>query len=806
MNYKYILWISLILLVNLKVFSQSNQGGHITGVIIENDTHKPVQFANIGLFTTKDSSMFKGTMTDENGQFYFEAITANNYYIQVSCLGFESLILPNVVLTQSSKNEDLGTRYLSVSSIVLSDVSVATNKSMHNNSIDRKVFNVDQDILSQTGSVSDILQNIPSLSVDIDGTVALRGSSNVTFFINGKPSTLINKNSAMVLQQIPSNTIERIEVITNPSAKYKPDGVGGIINIVLKKERQKGVNGMLLANAGNSDRYNAGVSLNYNSGKINVFGNYGLKLNSKPRLSTDYRINRDLLSNVVNYYNSESNSNSKPFSQLGTVGFDYQMNDNNKFELSANANLQDKQTIKNTHSDWKNPEYTITNSYTTHRDNDETEVEWEASALWEHQFNKEDHVVQFELNLSGYDETEDNYYTEKHRIPTVYEDISRVLIKKNGPQAEFYAEYTLPISEDTEFESGYVFESFKDNLTYLGKDYDKKQELWIKDVNKSNEFISKQQVHAIYATFSHAFDRLSFMAGLRAEQAYIHSKLLTLDSVVPNNYFKLYPTIHLAYELSDNQELQLNYSKRVKRADSDEMNPFPEYSDPRNMEAGNPLVKPEQIHSIELGYHLKTKTISILPSIYYRYKYDGFAEIKKYVNDSVLLKTFTNLSKSEFMGLELILSAHIGEIANLNFSANGYYSKLNASNIGYSSNKSAFSWDSKLGANINLTKSTLFQVNSFYRSKRINAQGTTEPVFYANMGVRQDIWKNKASLIVTISDVFNTLNKEYYIDTPELWQKSTRKKDSQIVHFGFTYRFGTSTKREKQELKYDDSI
>ena len=258
--------------------------------------------------------------------------------------------------------------------------------------------------------------------------------------------------------------------------------------------------------------------------------------------------------------------------------------------------------------------------------------------------------------------------------------------------------------------------------------------------------------------------------------------------------------------MSENQEFQLNYSKRVKRADSDEMNPSPEYSDARNMEAGNPLAKPEQIHSIKFGYHWQTNAFSVLPSEYYRYKYDGFAEITKYVNDSVLLKTFTNLSKSEFMGLELILSAHIREIANLNFSANGYYSKLDASNIGYSNNRKAFSYDTKLGANINLTKSTLFQFNRYYRSKRSNAQGTTEPVFYANIGVRQDIWKNKASLIVTISDVFNTLNKEYYIDTPELWQKSTRKKDSQIMYLGFTYRFGTTIKKEKQELKYDDSI
>lgn len=802
MNLRNILSAFAATLIAAHIYGQTS----ISGRIVEKGNSQPIAFANVALFQQKDSSLVSGTVTDEQGKYLFADARANNYYIQISCIGYETFIVSDIIANKTTKNLNLGDSQIEVSSTFLNDVSVSAQKSLSTNSIDRKVYNVDADILSNSASVSDILQNIPSVSVDVDGSVSLRGSSNITYFINGKPSSLLNKNSATALQQIPSSNIERIEVITNPSAKYKPDGVGGIINIVLKKEKQDGFNGMLMANAGNKSRYNAGISLNYNTGKCNIYGNYGIKRNNSPRFSSDYRINRDAQMNAINYYNSESTSASKPFSHFGSAGLEYQMNDNNTFEISANADFQTMHRLQSTSSTWKNPENIITTDYITDRVNDENEMEWETSALWEHRFEKEDHTLQFELNVSGYDESEENRYTENYTVPDGNTDLSNVFISKRGPKAEFYAEYALPINEDAEFEAGYVLEAFKDKIVYFGEDYDQNTGSWIKDANKSNEFVCQQQIHTVYSTFSQSFDKLSVMAGLRAEQVLINSNLLTLDSVVPNNYFKIYPTVHLSYELNDYQEIQLNYSKRIKRADPDEMNPFPEYGDPRNMEAGNPLVKPEQIHSVELGYHLKKKAFSILPCIYYRYKYDGFAEIREFVNDTVMLSSFTNLSKSEFTGMELIVSSDIGKLVSLNFSANGYYTKIDASNIGYSDSKSAFSWDSKLGANFNVTKSTFFQVNSFYKSSRINAQGENAASFHTNLGLRQELWKNKASLIVTVSDVFNSLKKEYYIDTPELWQKSTRKRDSQIVYVGFTYRFGSSLKKQKEDLKFDDSI
>ena len=800
---KWILGTFFFILFSTALFAQPQVKTTLSGTVIEKDSQQPLEFVNVSLFRASDSTLVKGAVTNKTGEFMISEISAGKYYIKLNSVGYQ----PDYVQVSVTENTSLklGTIILQPANIMLNDVSVVRQQTTMSNSIDRKTYHVENDILGQTGSASDILENIPSVTVDVDGTVSLRGSSNVTFFINGRPSALLKHNSAMALQQIPASTIERIEVITNPSAKYKPDGTGGIINIVLKKDKKRGFNGSLMGNAGNQGRYNANLTLNYNTGKMNIYGNYGFRRSNYPSTFRDTRINRDSLQNIINYYENSGSTEGSPVSHLGNMGLDYQFNEHNRLEVSGNADFQHLKRTQNTFSIWKNAAMEITSEYHTFRLNEESEMEWESSAVFTHQFDQEDHELQIELNVTGYDETEDNHYTETYSVPAGREDISRNLIKKGGPQTELYVEYVLPIGEESELDAGYVGEFFNDNLTHIGENFDQANNKWITDTNKTNNFIFHQYIHALYTTFAHSFEKLSFMAGLRAEQALITSNLLTLDSIVPNNYFRLYPTLHLAYEFNDEQQIQLNYSHRVRRPDSDEMNPFPEYIDPRNAEAGNPRIKPEQIHSIEFGYQLKKEKFTFQPTVYYRYKYDAFAEIQKYVNDSVLVTSFENLTQDQSVGMELIATLNAGKFLTINLSSNGYYHIIDASNLGYSSNKSAFSVDTKLGANLNISRTTLLQMYAYHRSARLTAQGRRNPVFYSNFGIRQDILKEKASLILTVSDVFNTLKSESLIDTPQLYKKSVRSRVTQIIYFGFVYRFGNSSKQQG-DLKFDDSI
>ena len=430
--------ISFSLLLSVSLFTNAQTKSSISGTIVEQDTKQPAEFVNVSLFHAGDSTVFMGVTSNKNGEYNFTNVPSGKYYIQLNSMGYDPESIP--VFSVSNTPVTLGTSKLKVANILLDDVSVVHQQSTLNSSIDRKTYNVEKDILGQTGSASQILENIPSVTVDVDGTVSLRGSTNVTFFVNGRPSSLLKHNSAVALQQIPASTIERIEVITNPSAKYKPDGIGGIINLVLKKEKQQGFNGMIMANAGNQGRYNANLTMNYNTGKMNIFGSYGFRRNNSPRTSYDYRINRDSMLNVINTYESNSSAQARPISQLGNFGLDYQFNENNKLELAGNVNFQEMHRTQNTLSTLKDKNENISSQYNTYRINDEPEKEWETSAVFSHQFKKEGHEIQFEFNLTGYSESEKNQYTESYTVPAGAEDLSNVSITKGGPKAEFYAE------------------------------------------------------------------------------------------------------------------------------------------------------------------------------------------------------------------------------------------------------------------------------------------------------------------------------------------------------------------------------
>jgi len=417
----------------------------------------------------------------------------------------------------------------------------------------------------------------------------------------------------------------------------------------------------------------------------------------------------------------------------------------------------------------------------------------------------EDHKLNIDFTHSKSDEQEDNHYTTLYRVPSQPLALDNTLIHQGGTESQFTIEYKNPISDNTKFETGYVLESALSDNNFFGETFNTPTNTWIKDTEKSNDFQYLQNVHALYATLEHTMGKFGFLAGLRAEQAFITSHLITTDSVIPKNYFKIYPTLHLSYTSNENSELQLNYSHRVNRPEGDELNPFPEYADPLNLRAGNPHLKPENIHSLEAGYSYKHNRTTIIATLYDRYTYNGMTQITRYINDSVLLTTRENLSKSNSAGLEMILSSEIGKSTTLNLSSNTYYNRIEASTLGYTSAKSNFVWNVSLNANTKITKTTVFQLNSNYISARLTPQGKMFPTFFVNMGMRQDLWKRRASLTLTVSDVFNTLRNNSELDTPLLYQKTIRQRSPRIIYLGFVFNFGKSTEKQKEvQLKFEN--
>ncbi len=794
--------IVISVLLSTNIFSQATKST-VTGIITDKLSKQPIEFATAQLLHQKDSAVLITTITDKQGRFVFNKIEEGNYILHLSFIGYENNTIKIIINRQK---QNLGILEIVATSKSMSEVIVSANKSVLNTNIDRKVYNVSQDIMAQSGTVSDILKNIPSVEVDIEGQVLLRGSANVMILINGRPSPLMGKSKAEVLQQLPANSIELIEVITNPSAKYRPDGTSGIINIVLKKNIKYGWNGSVVANAGNKNRYNYGISFNYKQGKWNLFSNYNFRQDSRLRTGNLIREYFNSTGITENYYTENNMSPSKPSSNFITAGADYTLNEHNSIGISGNYFY--RKLIKNDVSErfFYNKNYLLTQNFNRLKYDPETEEEKDATIYWQHNFATEDHEMRIEFNAATTHDKENHHNTNAYFFPTKKNLFDNVLLSDKDNQQELTVECAKPLGEDAKIELGYEGLFNQIDLNYYGEYYDTVQQNFIKNISKSNRFIFNGKIHALYGVYEQSFEKFSFSAGLRAEQVLINGNLVTKDSLIKSRYFKIYPTMHLSYKINKN-ELQVNYSKRVNRPDGDELNPFPEYIDPYNLQAGNPKLLPEIIHSIELGYKWQHNKYSFVPSLYYRYKLNGFTEVTIPVNDSVLLTTQQNLSNDKSLGLELIFSAKPAKFLSANLSSNFFYNQIDASSIGYGVKKSIVSMSANFNATVTLTKNTLWQVSGNYRSARLTPQGKSFGNFVLNSGIRQDFFKKKFSLILTVTDIFKTLRQKTNFSSFYLKQSSFSKRDSRIIYLGISYSFGKTIKMSDDEkLKFDDAL
>jgi len=806
---KQLAFIAGVLLFSNHLFAQSVLSGReenihfITGFVQDRSSKLPVEFATVQLLNSADSTIIKTTVTDRKGKFILDKIASGNYVLQFSFIGYEKTIMP---VTVNQQKENVGTVEIAVQSKNMSEVIVTGRKSLLNTSIDRKSYNVTQDIMAQSGTASDILKNIPSVEVDIDGQVSLRGSVDVMILINGRPSPLMGRSRAEVLQQLPANSIERIEVITNPSARYKPDGTSGIINIVMKKTVKAGWNGTITANAGNKDRYNGGINLNYKTSKLNIFSNYNIRQDKRIRMNNISRQYIDSSGKTESYYTEDNQSPARPLFNIVTLGADYTLNEHNSIGISGNYHYRKQTKHDVVKKFFYDKNYLLNGNYNRLRYDPEFEKEKDATAYWQHNFTKEDHELRVEFNSSASDEVEDNHYTNVYYFPLLPSSMDNTLIKQGDHQQQITIDYTNPLSEDSKLETGYDGSFNQRDMNFYGEFYDTAQRKFLKDPVKTNRFKYSEAIQAVYGTYQHSYGAFGYSAGLRAEQAFIKGNLVTKDSLISNEYFKIYPTLHLAYKLKKG-ELQLNYSKRVHRAEGDDLNPFPEYQDPYNLRAGNPNLLPEVTHSFEVGYKLQNDHFSFVPSLYYRYKLNGFTTVTVPLNDSVLLTTQQNLSSDKSTGLELIFSAKAGKFLSANLSSNFFYNQINASDLGYSSSKSIISMSMNFNATVTFTKTTMLQVSSNYRSARLTPQGKVFPSFVLNMGMRQDLFKKKVSVTLAASDLLKTLKQKAELNSQYLKQVSIGRRDARIIYLGISYRFGKVLKKSNEEkLQFDNSL
>lgn len=807
---RYIFILTLIL--SLQVYYSFSQGrpdfenmpaiGTVYGKISAEINSVPIEYANIALFRMKDTSLVNGTISNAKGDFVIEKIKPGMYFVKVQFIGFEEYKSSPFKIMPNAPEVNLGSIKIKASSTLLSEVEVASEKPVMEFTLDKKIVNVDKNIAATGGSAVDIMRTIPSIEVDVDGNVSLRGSTNVNILIDGKPSLLSGASRADMLEQIPSSNIERIEIITNPSVKYDPEGMSGILNIVTKKQKIEGFNGIASVGYGTNNKYNASINLNRRRGKFNLFGSYDFRSDDR---QGSRKFDRETYINDTTTYLIQDNINFRHMLSHGVkAGLDFSPNKNNSITLAVNQRFGKRPG--NSYATFLTKDYmeTPTSYYRRNEVDNSENISTEAQLNYRKTFEKPQKELTADLFFSRrLDNDNEDYFQTELLIPGVSDIVQRSRTNENDIYISAQTDYVMPISEKQKIELGYKGTNSLSDNDYTFENYNGLD--WLNDSNLTNNFAYNEQIHAAYGIYSNVFNRLSVQAGLRLEQALTTADQVTMSEKYNNNYFSFFPSAHVSYTLTEKNKMQVSYSRRINRPNMHALNPFIDGSDPNTLRYGNPYLKPEYINSYELGniYDI-SKRFTLTSSIFYR-QIDGIISRYASVNDDGKFQvTFMNLNKGISYGLEFILFAEIFKWWKINGDFSYYRTEVDAKNLEGQLTNAGYSWNSKINSNMFLPKNFSFQIMGNYMGPGITPQGRRKETYFVDLGLKKDFWKRRASLAIRASDIFNT--RAFRIESQDVSYKVNMefRRESRIVMFTFTYKINEGIKqRERRQSQQD---
>ena len=777
--------------------------GTLTGRLLATQAgqKKPVPFASVGVFMLPDSSSAGGGLTDEKGYFTATNLAPGSYYLLVQSLGFSPKRVPRVDITTTKTTVDVGTIELTQTSRQLEEVVVQGQRQAYEYALDRKIVNVDQLPIAQGGSAIDILQNVPSVTVDVDGALSLRGSSSVIVLIDGKPSGLTGLDRQAVLDQIPASNIERVEIITNPSSRFDADGAAGIINIVLKKERQDGFNGTVQLNVGTRDKYNASINANARFKKLNIFGSYNFRQDRR----FQYRISdrQNLFTDSVSYLSQRNDAIRRRVNNNLQLGFDYALTKHDNITVSA---LYRPEYSYDSEVETFNTQNANRLSLgTTLRTNEEREPERGLDYRFGYQrtFNKEGRKLSADATLSINRGTEYQDFNNTTTLPDSLLNANFLIGQQratntgNNRVGVYQIDYVEPLKGKQRLEAG-----LKHTYRQLGADYvfeNRENDTWVLNTTISNNFIYNERTSAAYVNFGNELKNFSYQAGLRTEHTTVKTDQRTTGQQNTRSYIYLFPSAFFSYNLSKTQKMQVNYTRRIDRPSSRTLNPFIDLQDPLNIRFGNPLLNPELINSYELSYLWNGKTTSITSSLFFRQTNNDITRYRTLRPDGITEQTYLNLNRSQNYGLEVVLDQELTRWWKINANATFFQRTIQGNadtpDLLTRTNKS---WTGRIMSNFRPTRGTAIQVAFNYRSPFIVAQGTISHFTNLDIGVKQDIMKGRGTLSLRVSDIFNTL--QFQIDSygSNFQANQISKRESRIGFIGFSYRLSRQKTREKE--------
>jgi|TARA_R110000851_G_scaffold77514_3_gene170561 hypothetical protein len=792
---------------------------NVKGLILEEGTDYPLEYSTVS-FINKQGKTVTGGITDTEGKYSID-VPAGVYTVKYEFISYKSKEVPNQNL---NKNTTLPTVKLALDAASLDEVVVRAETTEVQVRLDKKIYNIGKDLTAGGATVSDALNNVPSVTVDVDGAIALRGNDNVRILINGKPSAIAGFGSTDALRQLPAEAIERVEVITSPSARYDAEGTAGILNIILKKEKTLGLNGSLSTSLGVPLNSNATGNINLRTDKFNIFNTTGVYYRNSPgNAFFDNRyFSRTILDDDGNTVTIDPQFDQvierRKYERMGkgfntNLGIEYFLTDRSSVTASAFYRKGDgnDETTNNTFNYNDN---TVEQQITRIENEGEDDETYQLSLNYVNEFNDNGHKLTADFQYENDTETETSFITEELIFPAMETLPAEDIIQKED-QKEYLAQvdYVLPIGENAQFEAGYRG-NFEESIT----DYTLFEENgttgnFIRNDSISNIFTYNENVHAFYSQYGNKIGKFSFLLGLRLENTQLKGKVeaenitgsTAFDLNFDKNYTGLFPTVNLTYELKENENITLGYNRRINRPRNWFINPFPSRSSEANVFQGNPDLDPAYASAFDLGYLKRWKKLTLTSSIYYQYETDAFERVQEETgevtsNGIPVIRTIPiNLSTNERYGFEFGLLYNPTKWLNLNGSFNYFLFKTEGfyNNVDYGAENT--SYFGRFSSKVKLPAKIEWQTNAFYRGPSNNSQTESEGILSVDMAMSKDIINDNATLALNARDLFNSRKRNSLTTTDTFTSESEFQWRQRQVTLTFTYRFNQKKQRQRPE-------
>lgn len=773
----------------------------ITGQLIDQESGQPLAYASASLFQLGDSTLVDGAITDDTGVFSLSP-KAGKYYLRLQYISYAEKYINNLEIGRNQKVVDLGKISLAPDAETLEEVVVAAKRDQMQLELDKRVFNVSENLSNIGANASEIMDNLPSVAVDVEGNISLRGSSNVRILVNGKPSGLVGISDANGLRQLQGNLIERIEVITNPSARYDAEGSAGIINIILKKEREKGINGSFTTTLGYPANYGFSGSLNYRAGKFNVFGSYGIGYRENPGGGFTDRIAFDTDTIATRIDNDRTRSDVSHTYRLGT---DYYFNENNILTASGLIRIGDEENITNlTYYDWDVNDNLLSNTYRKdfEREDDDT---YEYQLSYRRIMEGEGHELTADFQFRRNDETEQSSIDSSNLVTD--SDLiryQRSLNEQGDKNILMQLDYVNPFADGRKIETGYRGSIREITNEYLVEQVDD-QGVWSPYQNYSNQFLYNESVHAVYAIYEQKMDRWGYQAGLRAEQTLIDTYQRETDQAAEKNYFNLFPSVFVSYKFDKEKSVQASYSRRISRPNYRYLSPFSSFTDPRNIRTGNEDLNPEYSDSYELGWLYNLEKASIYLGVYYRHTTGVIERISTSDDGYTTISTPYNIGTSNSYGIEYNFSVDPTDWYNVNGNANFYRVITEGAYKDIELKRDTYTANFRLNNKFKVGKVNV-QVSGFYRAPEKTTQGNRKSMYGVDLGSNMDILKGNGTLTFFVKDLFNSRKYRGTTFSDNFIEEKEFQGRSRQAGISFSYRINQNKSKSRSDRDSDGDM